>query len=279
MDRPGTEHLASLAARHRETLIEITHSTGGAYLAQALSSIDLMTALLHGYVRCRPSDPLWTGRDRFLLSPGHYALPLYVCLADLGYFDAKMLGSFKQNGSPVELATHRGTLPGIEVSGGSLAQALSVGVGMALAARVKGEAHRVFLLMSDGEQGSGQIWEAAASAAHFGLGNLLAVIDKNGFQVDGATRDVMDMEPLVEKYRSFGWVVEQCDGNDMSAVTASLDRLAGATEQRPRILVGATVRGKGLAFMEANPAFHFTRMDDAMRDTARAQLEAGWDDA
>ncbi len=279
MPRPTAEALRARAAKHRETLVDVTHRTGGAYLAQALSSIDLMTALLHGYVSGRPKEPAWPGRDRFLLSPGHYALPFYVCLADLGYFDAKLLDTFKENGSPVELATHRGTLPGIEVSGGSLAQALSVGVGMALAARLGKRTHRVFVMMSDGEQGSGQVWEAATAAAHFGLGNMVAVVDRNGFQVDGATRDVMNTDPLVDRYRAFGWLAEECDGNDMSAVTAALDGLVESEDPRPRILVGNTVRGKGISFMEANPAFHYTRMDDDMLGEARAQLEAGWDDA
>lgn len=279
MDRPLATDLERTVSKHRETLIELTHQTGGAYLAQALSSIDLMTALMHGYVRGRSGEPDWDGRDRFLLSPGHYALPLYVCLAELGYFEEDLLRTFKQNGSPVELATHRGTLPGIEVSGGSLGQALSVGVGMALAARWKGGEHRVFVMMGDGEQASGQIWEAVASAAHFGLSNLVAVIDRNGFQVDGSTQDVMNMEPLASRYASFGWKVAECDGNDMRAVISTLDGLLASEDPVPSLLVGHTVRGKGISFMEDNPDFHYTRMDEKMREEAVEALKGAVDDA
>ncbi len=272
-------HLAELAKRHRETLVDITYATGGAYLGQALSSIELMTAVLQGFVRHRADEPGWEGRDRFLLSPGHYALPLYVVLADMGYFDPAMLYTFKQNGSPVELATHRGTLPGVEVNGGSLGQVLSVGVGMALAARLERASHRVFVFMSDGEQDEGQIWEAAASASHFGLGNLVAVLDKNGFQVDGATSDVMNMEPLADKYRAFGWLVEEVDGNDMAAIVPALDRLIerAQAEGTPGILVGETIRGKGISFMEGNPKFHYTRLTKDLEEKAKAELTADWD--
>ncbi len=276
MDRTSLERKA---AEHRRSLVDITHSTGGAYLAQALSAIDLMTALLHGEVQGRPAEPAWSGRDRFLLSPGHYALPLYVCLADLGYFDRALLRSFKENGSPVELAAHRGTLPGIEATGGSLGQVLSVGAGMALAGRVRGERFRVFVMMSDGEQAAGQVWEAACSASHFGLGRLTAVIDANGFQVDGATRDVMCTEPLAERWRSFGWMVEEVDGHDMGAIAGALDRLRQRPADRPGLLLGRTVRGKGIPFMEANPAFHYTRFADDSHASAAREALGEWDDA
>jgi transketolase len=271
--------LEARAGKHRRTLIDLTHATGGAYLAQALSGIDIMTALLYRFVRGRPGEPGWPDRDRFLLSPGHYALPLYVCLADLGYFDPGLLGTFKKDGSPVELASHRGSLPGVEVSGGSLGQALSVGVGMALAARLQGRTHRVFVMMSDGEQASGQVWEAVASAAHFGLGSLVCAIDKNGFQVDGPTSEVMGMDPLGDRYRTAGWIVEEADGNDMDAVVGSLGRLVESGEPRPRVLVGHTTRGKGLPFMEGSPAFHYTRLDDEMHERAIDAMKGGWDDA
>jgi len=264
--------LEAKAAQHRRTLVGVAYRTGGAYLAQALSSIDVMTALLHRYVRARPSEPAWPGRDRFLLSPGHYALPLYVCLADLGYFPPSVLETFKADGSPAELATHRGSLPGVEASGGSLGQVLSVGVGMALAAKKRRETHRVFVMMSDGEQASGQVWEAASSAAHFGLDNLIATIDANGFQVDGPTSEVMGMEPLPERYSTAGWIVEEVDGHDMAAITSSLDRLLASPSPKPRVLVARTIRGKGLDFMEGNRAFHYTRLDDELNARAEAAL-------
>jgi transketolase len=265
------------SAHLRRLLIEVAHRTGGAYLAQALSGIDLMTALAYRYASGDPEAPDRPDRDRLLLSPGHYALALYAVLADRGYFDPALLWTFKDDGSPLELASHRGTVPGVEVSGGSLGQVLSVAVGMALAARVQGRKHRVFVFMSDGEQDEGQIWEAAASAAHFGLGNLTAVIDCNGFQVDGPTSEVMDMEPLGDKYRAFRWNVQECDGNDVDAVVACLDRLVVEPGDKPGILVGRTVRGKGIGFMEANRAFHYARLDADLRDRAISDLRGDTD--
>jgi len=271
--------LAELAVRHRRTLVDVAYRTGGAYLAQALSGIDLMTAVLHGYVRSRPAEPTWPARDRFLLSPGHYALPLYVILSHLGYFPESLLDTFKEDGSPLELAAHRGSVPGVEVSGGSLGQVLSVGVGLALAARLQGRGHRIFVFLRDGEHDEGQIWEAAASAAHYGLGNLTAVIDKNGFQVDGPTSEVMDMEPLAQKYQAFRWMVEEVPGNDMVAVCSALDRLvaAGAARSSPTVLVGATVRGHGVSFMEGKREYHYARLDRQRADQARHELTADWD--
>lgn len=253
--------LTQKAKEYRRTLIDITVQTGGAYLSQAMSGIDLMTCLFHCYLKFNPKQPDWDKRDRFLLSPGHYALALYVILADLGYFDQKLLYTFKENESPFELISHRGTLPGVEVSGGSLGQALSVGVGMALHAKLRYKAHQVFVFMSDGEQDEGQIWEAAMSAAHFKLNNLIAIIDANGFQVDGQTKEVMDSSSLLEKYRSFNWEAKEVNGHNLAEIGSALDELCLRKRDKPAILISQTIRGKGIDFMENNPAYHYTRFD------------------
>lgn len=274
MERPplDVDDIEKKVSKLREDLVEITYETGGAYLAQALSGIDLMASLLYRYVRCDPNNPAWDERDRFLLSPGHYALALYVILADLGYFSKELLFHFKENGSPVELISHRGTLPGVEVSGGSLGQVLSLGVGMALSARIRGQNHRVFVMMSDGEQDEGQIWEALASASHFRCSNLIAVVDCNGFQVDGPTKEVMNMEPLADKYRSFGWEVLECNGNSVPQVVSSLEILCNSNSEKPKILIGRTVRGYGVSFMEGNPSFHYARLDNKQKEVAIREL-------
>ncbi len=288
--------LEEICARHRKTLLDVTYRTGGAYLAQALSGIDMMTALFYRYIRNRPEEPEWPERDRFLLSPGHYALALYVILADQRYFAQDLLHTFKEDGSPLELASHRGTVPGVEVTGGSLGQVLSVAAGMALHAKLRNKKHRIFVFMSDGEQDEGSIWEAAASASHFGLDNLFAVIDKNGFQVDGPTGEVMNMEPMADKYKAFGWHVIEGDGNSMDEIVTSLDRLvipclsaesdvsAGIENhtvprrgKAPGIYIGSTIRGKGVSFMEGNPAYHYTRLDESTRSKAGKELEGEWD--
>lgn len=274
--RVPVRELIATSARLRELMIDVAYRTGGAYLAQALSGIDLLAAIHYGFANGSPADANDPSRDRVLMSPGHYALALYAVLVDRGYFDRDLLYTFKDNGSPVELATHRGTLPGVEVTGGSLGQVLSLGVGMALAGRVRNQPHRVFVFMSDGEQDEGQIWEAAAASAHYGLDRLTAVIDCNGFQVDGPTSEVMDMEPLGDKYRAFGWRVEECDGNDMPAVVEALSRLC-EPGSAPGILIGRTIRGKGISFMEGNPAFHYTRLDGALLEQALKDLEGDSD--
>ncbi len=260
----------------RKWLVEITYETGGSYLAQALSVSDLMVAVFYHYLNYRPEEPDWPERDRFLLSPGHYALPLYAMLADLGYFDKEILFTFKKNGSPAELVTHRGTLPGVEVSGGSLGQGLSLGVGMALHAKLRGKKHRVVVMMSDGELDEGQVWEAAMSAAHYKLGNMLALVDANGFQVDGATEEVMNTEPLPEKFKAFRWLVKEVDGHNMEEIVAALEEFSKPREM-PAIIIGRTVRGKGIPFMERNKAFHYTRMDKTMAEKAEEALSAAWD--
>jgi len=290
------QELEAISARHRKTLLDVTYRTGGAYLAQALSGIDMMTALFYRYIENRPEEPEWPERDRFLLSPGHYALALYVILADQRYFSKDLLYTFKENGSPLELATHRHTVPGVEVTGGSLGQVLSVAVGMALHAKLRGKKHRIFVYMSDGEHDEGSIWEAAASASHFGLDNLFAVIDKNGFQVDGPTREVMNMEPIGDKYRAFRWRTCEGDGNSMHEIVTALDSLviscnpaesnnpseagkSGFSQnvRMPGIFIGSTVRGKGVSFMEGNPAYHYTRLDESTRSKAGKELEGEWD--
>lgn len=276
MNHISLTELKNKAQSHRKTLIDITYKTNGSYLAQALSGLDMMTAVFYRYLNLNPCQPDWDGRDRFLLSPGHYALPLYVLLADLGYFDSGVLDTFKENDSPAELISHRHTLPGVEISGGSLGQVLSVGVGMALHAKLREKNHRIFVLMSDGEQEEGQIWEAAASASHFKLNNLIALIDKNGFQVDGQTKEVMNMEPLADKYRAFGWTVAEVDGNNMDEVIEALDSLT-TQETKPCVLIGNTIRGKGISFLENNINFHYTRLDKTLMDTAECELTGDWD--
>ncbi len=270
------KELESVAIKFRQTLVDITYETGGSYLGQALSASDLLVGLFYHYLRYHPSEPDWPDRDRFLLSPGHYALSLYVMLADLGYFPKNILYTFKQNGSPAELATHRGTLPGVEVTGGSLGQGLSLGVGMALHAKLRGKKHRVVIMMSDGELEEGQIWEAAMSAGHYKLGNVLAVVDANGFQVDGSVEDVMNIEPLPDKFRAFGWEVKEIDGHNMLEIFNALE-VFSEPHQKPAVIIGRTVRGKGIPFMESNKAFHYTRMDKKQAEKAEEALSAAWD--
>lgn len=270
------ESLKIKSQEHRKRLIDITYHTGGAYLAQGLSCIDMLTALFYRYINCCPSQPEWDKRDRFLLSPGHYALPLYVILADLGYFNTKLLNTFKENNSPLELISHRHTLPGIEISGGSLGQVLSVGVGMAIHAKLRGKKHNIFIMMSDGEQDEGQIWEAAASATHFGLDNIIALIDKNGFQVDGPTTEVMNMEPLVDKYHAFGWDVKEINGNNINEIVNALDDVT-LKKTKPSIVIGNTIRGRGISFLENNINFHYTRLDEGLKHKAEYELTGDWD--
>jgi len=279
LDKDFIQGLEKKAQELRRLLVEVTFRTKGAYLAQALSGIDMMTAVHYGFLRSDPRNPYDESRDRFLLSPGHYALALYCILADRGYFDKELLWTFKENGSPLELASHRGTVPGVEASGGSLGQVLSIGVGMALAGRLKRSNYKVFVFMSDGEQDEGQVWEACASASHYKLSNLIALIDCNGFQVDGATKDVMNMEPLAEKYRAFGFDCEECDGNSMEQVCQILDKFCKADNDKPKVLIGRTIRGKGVSFMEGNKDFHYTRLDESMRNRALEEMFGGDSDA
>lgn len=240
----------------RKHIIESSTAAGSGHPSSSLSGVELLVGLYFGgvmkYDAAAPSSP---DRDRFILSKGHATPLLYSILAEAGYFPIAMLGTLRQLGSPLEGHPNMRRLAGVEASTGSLGQGLSIGLGHALAARVDGKSYRVYVLIGDGECDEGQVWEAAMSAAHFKIDNLTAFVDRNRIQNDGFVAEIMDLEPLADKWRAFGWHVIETDGHDLDAVYGAIQQAQGV-RGKPTAIIAHTVKGKGVSFMEDNPEFH-----------------------
>ncbi len=244
---PG--ELRRIARELRRQVIRMVAPTGQGYVQQGLGAADLFTALYFAELRLDPRDPAWPARDRFLLSTAHNTAIFYATLAARGLIDPALLPTYCQDGSALEINASERVGPMVEATCGSLGQGLSVGVGMALAARRRGLASRVYVVLGDGELQEGQVWEAALAAGSYGLGNLCLLIDYNAMQVEGHVDQVLGMEPVDAKWRAFNWQVETVDGNDMDALLAALDR-ARAAAGRPTCIVARTLAGKGAPCLE-----------------------------
>ncbi|MGD0765382.1 MAG: transketolase [Dehalococcoidia bacterium] len=252
----------------RRHIIAMLAAAGSGHPGGSLSAVEIVSALYFHVLRHNPSDPLWPDRDRFILSKGHAAPVLYTVLALCGYFPEEELITLRQLGSRLQghtftyfppdtkgLATCVQSPPGIEMSAGSLGQGLSFAIGQALAARVDGLDYRVYCLLGDGELDEGQVWEAAMAAAHHRVDNLVAIIDRNRIQNDGFVADIMGTDPLPEKWASFGWHPIEVDGHSIPQLLDAFDA-AKKVKGKPVVIIAHTVKGKGVSFMENNPAFH-----------------------
>jgi transketolase len=211
--------------------------------------------LFFAEMKHRPNEPQWAGRDRLVLSKGHAVPALYTVMAHAGYFPREKLNTLRQLGSPLQGHPANFLMPGIEASTGSLGQGLSVALGMALASRLEGDAFRTYCLIGDGESQEGQIWEAALCAPKYKLDNLCVILDHNKGQIDGAVKDVMDLEPIVDKWRAFNWNVLTVDGHDYAKIGEALDQ-ARSAKGKPTFIVAETVKGKGVSYMEGKIGWH-----------------------
>ena len=259
------------ALKIRRSVLQMALAAGsvGAHLGGALSMTEILSVLYFGVLRYDSKNPLWEERDRFILSKGHGSPSFYAVLSLAGFIDERDLRTFKSNDTYLSAHPSMNLEKGIEFSSGSLGQGLALGVGSALALKHKrNEVPRVFVLLGDGELNEGSVWEAAMSAAHFSLSNLVAIIDKNGIQQDGMTQQVMDMGDLAAKWKSFGWTVREVDGHD---VTALHDILQSSLEG-PLAIIAHTIKGKGVSFMENNRVWHHSRLTQAQFDQAIAEL-------
>ena len=266
--------LPALCRQVRRDILTMTHAAGSGHPGGSLSAVEILVTLYFDQMRLDPARPEDPDRDRFLLSKGHAAPALYSVLARRGYFDPALLPTLRQLGSPLQGHPHREKLPGLDCSSGSLGQGLSIANGLALAARRTGRRYRTYCLLGDGEVQEGQIWEAAMTAAHFALDNVCAIVDDNGVQLDGPTRDIMGVEPLGAKFSAFGWAVLEVDGHSLSALQDAF-RTAGATRGRPTVLLAHTVKGKGVSFMEGQAGWHGKAPNDTELAAALAELEKG----
>nr|WP_297208918.1 transketolase [Thermodesulfovibrio sp.] len=247
--------LQEMARKIRIEIVKMLAQAGSGHTGGSLSAADIISALYFYKMRHDPKNPSWEKRDRFVLSKGHAAPVLYAALALCGYFDISLLGSLRKLNSPLQGHPCCKSLPGIEVSTGSLGQGLSVANGMALGIRLSGIPARVYCLLGDGEIQEGQVWEAAMTASHYKIDNLCAIIDHNNLQIDGHCTEVMNIEPVDEKFKAFGWNVFTIDGHNMSEIVSALDD-AEKIKEKPTMIVAKTIKGKGVSIFEGKAKYH-----------------------
>ena len=264
------QKLARSALELRRKMLVQAAGKGQGYLGQGFGLADFLAVMYLYELRHRPQEPLWEHRDRFLMSTGHYSIALWAVLAECGYFDASLLKTYGADGSPLEMSTTQGKVPGVEMTGGSLGHGLGIAAGVALAARLKGHDWRTFVQISDGELQEGSTWEAATTAASFKLDRLTCFVDCNGVQADGPM--VVDIEPVCGRFISFGWDAMEIDGNSIEQLVAAM-HWARARRGRPKVVVMRTRPGRGVARLEAREKAHFIRVDDAEWDAIRNELE------
>ncbi len=250
-----TSELKKQATKSRKLILEMLEKAGNGHPGGSLSAIDIITALFFNEMTVDPKNPENENRDRFVLSKGHGVPALYATLAYRGYFKPEDTMTLRQLGSPFQGHPDRVRMPAVEASTGSLGQGLSVAQGMALAAKIDKKDYRVYCLMGDGETQEGQVWEALMSAGNYKLNNLCVFLDANKYQIDGQTKDVMDIEPLEEKFKAFKWNVLRIDGHDMDQILDSLKK-ARAETTKPTMIIADTVKGKGVSFMENVNKWH-----------------------
>lgn len=256
----------------RRHVIRMTGLAGSGHPGGSLSAADLMAVLYFHELRIDPLNPDWPDRDRFVLSKGHAAPVLYAALAERGYFSVAELDSLRRIDSRLQGHPDMRKVPGVEISTGSLGQGLSAANGMALAAKLDKKEYRVYVMLGDGENQEGQVWEAAMLAAHYRLDNLVAIVDHNRLQIDGPISEVMSPEPIGDKWRAFGWAVQEIDGHSPEEIIASLDT-ARAIKGKPSLILAHTTKGKGCSFMENQVGWHGTAPNKDEMEKALAELE------
>ena len=267
--------LAERAYRIRRNAVLMGEVQGQGYVGQALGIADVLAVAYFHALRYRAGDPQWEGRDRFLLSIGHYAIALYAALIEAGIVPEEELETYGCDDSRLPMSGMASYTPGMEITGGSLGHGLGIAVGMALGLKRKSSDRFVFNLMSDGELGEGSTWEAAMGAAHHRLGNLVNLVDFNNQQADGSSRDILSAEPVTDKFASFGWHVQRVDGNDIEAVRAAFDAAMSFHEDRPRAIIFDTRMGNGVPFLESRDVTHFIRVEPHEWALALEALEQG----
>jgi transketolase len=265
--------LARRADWIRLQTVHLIDQAGLGHYSSTFSCAEIVATLYYHTLRLRPAEPQWPDRDRFLLGKGHVATGLWPVLADLGYYPAEWLKQFGKVGSPLNDHPNMRLAPGIDFSSGSLGHNLSVATGIAYAARLSGRDYRTFVLTGDGELQEGQVWEAAMAASHYRLGNLVAIVDANGFSGAGPTSAAMNIEPLRERFVAFGWRVAEIDGHDVAALTRTFDELPDPASGQPTCVVARTQKGKGVAMMEQAPqAWHLGLLSPRQREQVVAEI-------
>ncbi|MBD3404782.1 MAG: transketolase [Candidatus Lokiarchaeota archaeon] len=266
------DELRRQSIQNRIDIIEMIAEAGSGHPGGSLSCIDILTVLYFEKMNIDPSNPEWEDRDRFVLSKGHAAPALYACLAERGYFSKRTLLTLRKLKSILQGHPDCVRTPGVDTSSGSLGQGLSIANGMALAAKIDEKDYFVYTVLGDGEIQEGQIWEAAMTASHHALGNLIAFVDWNGLQIDGRCDDLKCICPIEDKFLAFGWYVISIDGHDFEQIAVAIDEAQGI-EDRPTMIVAKTIKGKDVSFMEDNIGFHGKAPNDEETEQALQELK------
>ncbi|MDM3887144.1 transketolase [Pseudomonas sp. BCRC 81390] len=275
---PSTNEALPLAVRARNIrrhALRMGQVQGQGYVGQALGAADLLAVAYFHALRIDPGNPEWERRDRFYLSIGHYAIALYAALIEAGVIPEEELETYGSDDSRLPMSGMAAYTPGMEITGGSLGHGLGIAVGACLGLKRKGSDSWVYNLLSDGELNEGSTWEAAMSASHWRLDNLIAIIDVNNQQADGHSSEVLAFEPIVERWQAFGWFVQRVDGNDLDALVSAFDQARAHPAAQPRVIICDTRMGKGVPFLENRDKTHFIRVDENEWDLALEALDAG----
>jgi len=256
----------------RHDIINVTVWAGGAHIGGGLSMLDILVLLYFKYLNIDADHPEMEDRDRVVVSKGHGGVGFAPVLARRGYFDFDDLKSFNQFGSPFGMHLDAGKVTGLDASTGSLGHGFPMAVGLALGARTQKKAWKTYCILGDGECNEGAVWEAAMSASHFGLTNLVTIVDRNGYMIDGATEEVMALEPFSDKWRAFGFHVLEVDGHDFAALAEALD-ISLAGENGPYVIIAHTKKGRGIDYMEGNVKWHYGSIDSSLAEKARASVD------
>ena len=263
--------LKNKALKIRRTILKITHAARCGHPGGSLSAVEILLSLYNYTMNHNPKKPDWDDRDRLIVSKGHITPAVYSVLADCGYFPEEELKTFRKFNSRLQGHVHT-KVPGIEFNTGSLGHGLSVANGMALGAKMLKKEIKVYCLMGDGEIQEGSVWEAAMAAAHYKIDNVCAIVDYNKVQENGLVKDIKDLEPLVDKWKSFGWQTFEVDGHDFKAICDALDQ-ASQTSGKPTVIIAHTIKGKGVSFMEGNRKWHGKAPNDEQLEKALKELE------
>lgn len=266
--------ISQAAYRIRRYALRMGEVQGQGYVGQALGLADMLAVAYSHALNYKPEDPEWEGRDRFLLSHGHFAIAHYAALIEAGIIPEDELETYGSDDSRLPMSGMASYTPGMEMSGGSLGQGLAIAVGMALGLRQKKNPAFVYNSMSDGELDEGSTWEAAMSAAHHGLANLICLVDINNQQADGNSNKILGFEPIADKWQAFGWHVQRVKGNDVEAVLNAFDTARNLPDAKPRVIILDTLMGTGVPFLEQRDKNHFIRVDAAEWQQALAILDA-----
>jgi transketolase len=258
----------------RKEILDMIYRAQTGHPGGSLSATEILTCLYYNHMNIDPANPEWGDRDRFILSKGHAAPLLYVILADLGYFPKAILDTFRQIGSILQGHPDMRKTPGVDMTSGSLGQGLSIGIGLALGAKLNNQYFNTYVLLGDGELNEGQVWEAAMFANKVKLDNLIAIIDYNGVQLDGSCNEIMPIFPLKQKWESFGWRVIEINGHNIAEILNGLEWAKQITDA-PVVVIADTVKGKGVSFMENNHKWHGTPPSKEQYERAIKELERG----